>query len=171
MATLEGTDEQLIDFENKHANNWLRLIYQLRRHLDFWSTKHIQAPLWHIKHAYLPVLFNIPVAGTTATEIGHRALVQKQNLSRTIREMEKEGIISARRNREDKRSERLALTPEAKDFVLDTHFKLAALQSDYKNLVGEQEWKIATNVLLKIIAYHEKLEESEKHYPGTNSPA
>lgn len=171
MATLEGTDEQLIDFENKHAHNWLRLIYQMRRHLDFWSAKHIQAPLWHIKHAYLPVLFNIPVAGTTATEIGHRALVQKQNLSRTIREMEQEGIISARLNRDDKRSERLALTPEAKDFVLDTHYKLAALQDDYKKLVGEKEWQIATDVLLKIIAYHEGLEAGASFHPGKDNAA
>ncbi len=156
--TEKSIDEQLSSFEKKHANNWQQLIYNLRKHMDVWNAKNVKAPLWHIKHSYLPVLFNIHLHGTTATEIGQRSMVYKQNISRTIREMEDQGIIVARANREDKRSERLTLTPEAKKFIFETHLKLEKLQDDYINIVGEQNWKIATEVLLKITAYHENLE-------------
>lgn len=156
--TEKDVDSYLCEFEVAHKHNWQHLIYNLRKHMDVWNAKNVKAPLWHIKHSYLPVLFSIKVAGTTPTQIGRRHLVVKQNMSRTIKEMEKEGIIVIQKNDEDKRSESLNLTPEAKEFVLDTHFKLKGLQDDYKKIVGEQNWQIATDVLLKIIAYHESLE-------------
>ena len=162
MMTEKNIDEQLSDFELKHKNNWQHLIYNLRKHMDVWNAKNVKAPLWNIKHSYLPVLFNIRVNGTTATQIGQRSMVIKQNMSRTIKEMEKEGIIVVKENRKDKRSECLNLTPEAKEFILETHFKLEKLQDDYKKIVGEQEWQIATQVLVKIIAYHENLEKKRQ---------
>lgn len=158
--TENNIDEQLSDFEKKHENNWQHLIFNLRKHMDVWNTKHVKAPLWHIKQSYLPVLFNIHVHGTTATEIGQRSMGFKQNISRTIKELEDKGIIVARVNKEDKRSERLNLTPEAKKFILATHVKLDQLQEEYEKIVGEEELKIATKVLLKIIAYHENLEKN-----------
>ncbi|RYE20275.1 MAG: MarR family transcriptional regulator [Sphingobacteriaceae bacterium] len=101
------------------------------------------------------------VHGTTATEIGQRSMSFKQNISRTIKELEDKGIIVAGENKEDKRSERLNLTPEAKEFIFETHVKLDQLQEDYIKIVGEQNWQIATDVILKIITYHENLEKDQ----------
>lgn len=119
--TENSINEQLSSFEKKHESNWQHLIFNLRKHMYVWNTIHIKAPLWHIKHSYLPVLFNIHVHGTTATEIGRRSMSFKQNISRTIKELEDKGIIVTRANKEDKRSERLNLTPEAKKFILAMH--------------------------------------------------
>ncbi|RYE28282.1 MAG: MarR family transcriptional regulator, partial [Sphingobacteriaceae bacterium] len=91
----KNLDERLIYFEKKHQYNWQHLIYNLRKHMDLWNAKNVKAPLWHIKHSYLPVLFNIHVHGTTATEIGQRSMSFKQNISRTIKELEDKGIIVA----------------------------------------------------------------------------
>jgi len=156
--TEKDIDKKLCEFEVAHKHNWQHLIYNLRKHMDVWNARNVKAPLWDIKHSYLPVLFNIKVAGTTPTQIGQRSMVIKQNMSRTIKEMEREGIIVVEKSEQDRRSESLNLTPEAKDFVLDTHLKLKDLQDDYKKIVGDRNLQIATDVLLKIIAYHESLE-------------
>ncbi|MET1056643.1 MAG: MarR family winged helix-turn-helix transcriptional regulator [Pedobacter sp.] len=153
-------DERLFEFEKKHENNWQHLIFSLRKHMDIWTTKNVNNPSGKIKHSYLPVLFGVRINGSTATQIAKRSVVIKQNISRTIKELENIGLITSRANKKDKRSERLDLTPEAKKFVLDAHLKVEQLQRDYKSLVGEKDLEVATNVLLKLIAYHESLNES-----------
>ncbi len=112
-----------------------------------------------MKQSYLPVIFNISVDGSTASKITRRSMVIKQNLSQTIRELKKTGMIVTETDNKDKRSERLYLTPEGKNVVLDAHLELDKLQKEYARLVGEDELKTAVDVLLKLIAYHEKLDE------------
>ena len=155
----KSLDERLVEFEIKHKNNWQHLIFNLRKHMDYWNVKHVKNPSGQLKHSYLPILFNIGVNGTTATRIGRRSMLIKQNLSRTIKELEGKGMVVARKNN-DKRSDRLDLTTEAKEIVLAGHMELEQLQDSYKKIVGEDDWMIATNVLLKIIAYHESLIKS-----------
>ncbi|MFD1257721.1 MarR family winged helix-turn-helix transcriptional regulator [Mucilaginibacter terrae] len=153
-------DERLFEFEKKHENNWQHIIYNLRKHMDFWTTKNVNNPSGKIKHSYLPVLFGIRVNGSTATQIAKRSVVIKQNISRTIKELESIGMVTTRVNKKDKRSDRLDLTPEAKEFILEAHLKVEELQDTYKKLVGERDLEIAKEVVLKIIAYHESLNET-----------
>lgn len=157
----KNIDDQLSIFEKSHENNWQHLIYNLRRHMDTWNTKFVKNPSGQMKHSYLPVLFNISINGSTATQIGKRSMVVRQNISRTIKELEEMGMIITRENKKDKRSDRLDLTEEAKQLVLDAHFGLENLQEQYKNIVGAYDWQIATEVLLKITAYHELINESK----------
>ncbi len=155
-----NVDEQLRAFKEKHYHNWHYLAYKLKKHLDSWATKNIKNPTGQIKQSYLPVIFNIGVDGSTAGTITKRSMVMKQNMSQTINELKKIGMIVTETDSKDKRSERLDLTPAGKHLVLDTHEKLDKLQEEYGHLVGEKELKIAVDVILKIIAYHENLKKS-----------
>lgn len=156
----KNIDDKLEAFEEKHEHNWQAMIYNLRRHLELWNARHVKNSAYQMKQSYLPALCNITVKGSTVTQIGRRLMVVKQNMSRTIKELEQKGMIVTRENEKDKRSERIDLTPQAKELVLDAHIQLDRLQEDYKSLVGEKNLEIASDVLQKIIAYHEKLNES-----------
>lgn len=152
-------DEQLRLFKELHKNNWQHLTSVLRRQLDHWSNGHVKSPEGKMKLSYLPVIFNISVDGSTASEIGQRAMVIKQTMSRTISELEEKGMIVTTINKKDKRSELIHLTDLGKDLVLDAHKELAILTQTYKDLVGENDFGIAESVLLKIIQYHHSLNE------------
>lgn len=150
-------DNQLSAFEETHRYNWQRLIYRLRRHMDIWNEQNLKSHFIGLKHSYIPVLFSIPLNGSTATQIGKQSLVVKQNISRTIKELENRGMLVAHADEKDKRRERLDLTAAAKEIILKGHLEVERLQNTYRDLVGEDDWQIATTVLIKIIAYHESL--------------
>jgi DNA-binding MarR family transcriptional regulator len=153
-------DKELRTFEEKHQYNWQYLAYKLRKHLDIWAGKNIKNPSGQMKQSYLPVLFNISVDGSTASSISRRSMVIKQNMSQTIGELKKIGVIVSETDSNDKRSERLDLTFTGKSLVLDTHLQLDHLQSEYAQIVGEKDLQVAVDVLLKLIAYHEGMEKS-----------
>ncbi len=153
-------DEHLRVFEKKHQHNWQYLAYKLRKHLDLWALKHIKNPAGQIKQSYLPVIFNVSVDGSTAKAITGRSMVIKQNLSQTLSELKKSGMIVSETDSKDKRSERLKLTIAGKNLVLDTHIQLEKLQEEYVRIVGKKELQIAVDVLLKLIDYHERLEDN-----------
>ncbi len=155
----QNVDEQLRVFEKKHQYNWQYLAYKLRKYLDLWAMKNIKNPSGQIKQSYLPVIFNISMDGSTASSIIRRSMVIKQNMSQTISELKKAGIIVSKTDRKDKKSERLELTEAGKSMVLDIHVQLDQHQNEYARLVGEKELQIAVDVLVKIIAYHEHLAE------------
>jgi DNA-binding MarR family transcriptional regulator len=109
-----------------------------------------------MKLSYFPVIFNISIDGTTAVDITRRSMVTKQSLSRTIKELQEKGIITTKADTKDKRSERLCLTQEGKEWVLEAHVQLEKLTNTYIDLVGEKDLKVAATVLAKIIAFHEQ---------------
>jgi len=150
-------DEQLRQFEDMTERNWQRIIYQLRRHMDIWAQKSVKPSWGQMKLSYWPVICNISVDGSTASEIGRKAMVIKQTMSRTLKELEEKGMIVSKTNEKDKRSECLELTNDGKQLILDASVDMAKMMATYKALVGEEDMETTINVLNKIIAYHETL--------------
>jgi len=150
-------DEQLREFEDMTERNWQRIIYQLRRHMDIWAQKSVKPSWGQMKLSYWPVICNISVDGSTASEIGRKSMVIKQTMSRTLKELEEKGMIVSKTNEKDKRSECLELTQEGKQLILDASVDLAKMMATYKELVGEKDLDTTINVLNKIIVYHEGL--------------
>jgi DNA-binding MarR family transcriptional regulator len=115
----------------------------------------------------MPVIFNIAVDGSTAVDLARESMIVKQTISRTVKELEENGMIEARQNDNDKRSEVLELTKKGKQFVLDCKMKSFELYETYKELVGEKKMEIALEVINKIISYHENLYAAdEEQLPG-----
>jgi len=153
----KSIDEQLRQFEDMTERNWQRIIYQLRRHMDIWAQKSVKPSWGQMKLSYWPVICNISVDGSTASEIGRKAMVIKQTMSRTLKELEEKGMIVSKTNEKDKRSECLELTNDGKQLILDASVDMAKMMATYKALVGEEDMETTINVLNKIIAYHETL--------------
>jgi DNA-binding MarR family transcriptional regulator len=160
-------DDQLRAFEAQQDSNWQGLIFNFRKHLDIWTHKNI-SPYWgQVKLSYMPVIFNIAVDGSTAVDLARESMIVKQTISRTVKELEENGMIEARQNDNDKRSEVLELTKKGKQFVLDCKMKSFELYETYKEVVGEKDMAIALEVINKIISYHENLYAAdEEQLPG-----
>lgn len=153
-------DEQLRTYAKKHETNWQQSIYTFRKHLDNWANRYVWSPWGEMKLSYFPVIFNIHVDGSTAAEISRRSMVVKQNMSRTLKELEEKGMITTHLNEHDKRSEHLMLTPAGKEMVLNAHVELEKLLQRYAELVGEHDLQIASKVIRTINEYHERLDTS-----------
>ena len=111
-----------------------------------------------MKISYMPVICNITADGNTTSELARMTMISKQNMSRTIRELEEKGVIASRINSNDKRSETLELTKSGKQLVIDANTDVFRMSTIYKKLVGAKNLEIAVSVLNKIIDYHDGLE-------------
>jgi DNA-binding MarR family transcriptional regulator len=150
-------DKQLMAFEGLQDKNWQRLVFNLKKHLDHWAHINIKPHWGQMKISYMPVICNISVDGSTTSELARMTMISKQNMSRTIRELEANGMIVSRINSNDKRSETLELTDSGKQLVLKANTDVFRMSTIYKKLIGTKDLEIAVNVLNKIIDYHERL--------------
>lgn len=141
--------------------NWGRLIHIAKKHLDVWSHQTIKPYNGHLKLSYMPVIFNISPEGNTNTEISKKAVMAKQAMSRTVKELEQMGMITSAPIKQDKRSYRLNLTEEGKNYVQDANQEMIKLIAQYKQLVGETDFNTTLEVLSKIIRFHETLGMNE----------
>jgi DNA-binding MarR family transcriptional regulator len=157
-------DERLLEHQKNRDCNWQRLIFILRKHFDIWAHQNLTQYWGDVKISYMPVIFNINLEGSTSIDIARKSMIAKQSISRTIKELEGKGFIVTKPMKHDKRSELLELSQEGKQFVLDASDAAARLQENYKQLVGAEKLAIAEEVINKIIAYHEQLEEEQGGY-------
>ena len=142
--------------------NWGRLIHIAKKHLDVWSHQTIKPYNGQLKLSYMPLIFNISPEGNTNTEISKKALIAKQAMSRTVKELEQMGMIASTPIKHDKRSYRINLTKEGKNYVEDANREMIKLVEQYKQLVGETDFNTTLEVLSKIIRFHERLHKSEE---------
>jgi DNA-binding MarR family transcriptional regulator len=162
----KNIDEQLRVLEQMQDKNWQRISFNLRKHLDAWSHDHVKPAWGHMKLSYWPVICNISVDGSTAAEISRKSMITKQNISRTLKELEEHGMIYSQINKNDKRSEVILLTEAGKKLILEANGEALGINEVYKKLVGEKELATTLEVLKKINAYHESLAENENDHPG-----
>ena len=143
--------------EYDDKENFARLISIAKRHLDIWSLQNIKLANAEMKLSFLPVIFNIGPDGNTNTELSNKSLVFKQAMSRTLKELEEIGMITSTTTTNDKRSNKINLTREGKEFIQESTGKLSGMVKEYVDLVGEKDFKTTLKVLSKIIDFHEGL--------------
>ena len=141
--------------------NFARLISIAKRHLDIWSNQNLKSVNGEMKLSFMPVLFNISPKGNTNTELSKKSLVFKQAMSRTLKELEEAGMIISTPIDNDRRSNKINLTKEGKEFITDSTEKLSKIITEYVDLVGEKDFKTTLKVLSKIIDFHEGLNSGE----------
>lgn len=157
----ENLDDRLRKYELEQQDNWQNISFILRRVHDIWSHKNVSADWGQIKLSYWPVICHISVDGNTAADLSRKSFVVKQNMSRTIKELEDKGLIISETSKKDKRSERLKLTQMGKELVCESMGKVTDLSEEYKKLVGDADLAIAVKVINRIIDYHVKLNEAD----------
>jgi DNA-binding MarR family transcriptional regulator len=154
-------DNQLRRYEQDQDHNWQRLSFNLRRVHDIWSHQDVNTRFGHVKLSYWPVICNISVDGSTAAEIAKKSFVVKQNMSRTIKELEEKGMIVSKTSKKDKRIELLELTHAGKQLVCESMARISDLAEEYRMLVGEADLATAMRVINEIIDYHAKSNEGD----------
>ena len=144
------------NFEER-KQKWPWLLAIAKRHFDLWVTDKATKHLGEFKISYMPFIANIDPKGGTNQSIANAAKLSKQGMSRTISELEENGLIEIESNLKDKRSRNLKLTKKGTQFMSNAFGEVHQLTEKYKVLVGENNFEIAINVLAKIVAYHETI--------------
>ncbi|WP_158552637.1 MarR family winged helix-turn-helix transcriptional regulator [Spirosoma telluris] len=154
---------ELTDYMQHNERNWVRLIAVTKRLTDGWMQNAMDASTdIPFKTSFMKFLTNISLKGTTNQELAKRAMQPKQAMSRTVKELEAEGLIKTEKSKRDGRSAKITLTDEGKKLLLVAKQEQAKLTDAYKELVGEENFAIAVDVLCQIIAYHESLSQVEE---------
>jgi DNA-binding MarR family transcriptional regulator len=138
--------------------NWARLLNVYKRYLDNWSHEHVRSNKVEMKLSFMPVIFNISPTGSTNGELSKRSMVFKQAMSRTLKELEEKGMVHLSATK-DKRSNKINLTEDGKEFVTNAQTQLKSLIETYVSLVGEEKFNTTIEVLTKIVEFHEKQNE------------
>lgn len=152
-----GIEEKLREFEGLQDKNWQRLIFNLRKHLDIWAHENVDPGWIKMKLSYFPVLCNIAVDGNTPSEISEKSMITKQNVSRTLKELNMHGMVTTVANQDDKRSDIVVLTESGKQTVYEANVNVFKLNDTYAKLVGSKELEITLDAINKIISYHKSL--------------
>ncbi len=148
------------NFEER-KQKWPWLLAIAKRHFDLWVTDKATKHLGEFKISYMPFIANINPKGGTNQSIANAAKLSKQGMSRTISELEKNGLIETENNLKDKRSRNLKLSTKGIQFMSNAFGEVHQLTEKYKELVGENNFEITINVLAKIVAYHDTVEKDK----------
>ncbi|GAB4041664.1 MarR family winged helix-turn-helix transcriptional regulator [Spirosoma gilvum] len=152
--------KELSMYMQHNDRNWGRLIAVTKRLSDLWMQRAMnEKSTIPFKASFMRFLTNISLDGVTNQELARRAMQPKQAMSRTVKEMEAQGLIATERSKRDGRSSKITLTKEGQKLLLTAKKEQEKLTDTYKALVGEENFATAVEVLYQIIAYHESLSE------------
>ncbi|MFD2287937.1 MarR family transcriptional regulator [Pedobacter petrophilus] len=156
----KNIDEKLREIEQMQDRNWQKLSFNLRKHLDLWSHANMDANWKDMKLSYWPIICNIGINGCTPSELSRKSMIPKQNISRTIKELEALGMIESKSSEVDKRSEVLFLSQKGKELTYKANNNVMEMNNIYRKVVGAAELEITITALNKILVYHEDLQKN-----------
>ncbi|KRT17832.1 hypothetical protein ASU31_00610 [Pedobacter ginsenosidimutans] len=152
-------DLKIRALEKMQDRNWQRIVFNLRKHLDCWSYSNINPAWQQMKLSYWPVICNIGIDGSTPSDLSKKSMINKQNISRTVKELEDHGMVEIRTNEADKRSDLIFLTENGKKLIFEANSEVIKMNEIYQQVIGKKELEITLTALNKILAYHEHLLE------------
>jgi DNA-binding MarR family transcriptional regulator len=153
----DSVDQQLIDSEFIKMHSWAKIVTNLKRQFDVWTTAQlVLCGYKNFKIAHMPVLMNISVEGTNNNELAKRARVSKQATSKVIKELSLFGYIKSKTDPTDKRSSIVMLTEKGKRLVVDARFCVKHLMDEYRKQIGKTEFDEVVKTLLKIIQFNDR---------------
>jgi DNA-binding MarR family transcriptional regulator len=160
MDDQEQIQSELAAYMRTNDRNWARLMWAGKRLFERSIQQAMNASgIGPFKFSYIPFLASISLKSITNRELAQRAKVPKQAMSRTVKELEEQGLIRTEKNQKDGRSVKISLTIEGQKHLLTIKREQHRLMDEYKRVVGEEHFNIAVDVLRQIIAYHESLDQ------------
>jgi len=152
-----GLDPRLKDTEYLLMYGWGKIVSHLKKQMDQWAiTELSQNGYKDFKIAYLPVIMNIDLDGTTNNDLADRARVTKQAMSKVIKELQGKGYISAKPDPRDKRSIIFTLTARGKDFVKCAKKVSGELMDNYRKEFGKKNFNDLVIRLVAVIEHNDK---------------
>lgn len=138
-----------------------KLLYLLKRLSDEWyCTELCHANLKGFNNSYIPMFMSIGTNGISNSKLASNLSITKQAASKVIKELEDLNLVRSEKCSTDGRSMMLYLTDEGIGFYEHISRQMAALEKEYKKVVGAKNYENAINVMLKLVEYHQNLEKA-----------
>ena len=100
----------------------------------------------------LLVLNSAPDRMLTMTELGRRAVVSRERVSRVVSELEREGLVERRRNPDDRRSSFAAITSEGRQRLRTAApLYLDVVDAHFIGHMSAREADVVTKALSKVV--------------------
>ncbi|MBB5394991.1 MULTISPECIES: MarR family winged helix-turn-helix transcriptional regulator [unclassified Mucilaginibacter] len=134
-----------------------KLVYLLKRLLDEWMGKklcRIDQPGFNSAH--LPLFMSIGKTGISNNELAAKMNVSKQATSKMVKELEAINMVRSEKSPDDARVVMLYFTTEGEAFYYNLKNQVMELENQYKKVVGNKNYEIAIEVMLKLVKFHEE---------------
>lgn len=104
----------------------------------------------------LLVVNSAPNRQLRITELGNKAVVSRERVSRVVTELEREGLMERRANPDDKRSSFAAITDEGRTRLrAAAPIYLAGIEEHYLRHLNAEERVVVTKALTRVLAAEE----------------
>lgn len=109
---------------------------------------------------FMPYFMNIGLEGISNHELVHKIMVTKQGVSKTVKELERLGLVYTGKSEIDARSIMIYLTDAGKALYEAVSRMAEEATEDYIKAIGAKKYEQFIDTLIKISEYHESMENS-----------
>jgi DNA-binding MarR family transcriptional regulator len=144
--------------ENPHDPDRLifKVLYILRRNTDKAATAYLGSLLpGDFNFTFLPYFMNIGPDGISNHDLVNKIMVTKQGVSKTVKELERLGLVYTDKSTADARSIMIHLTEEGKSLHAAITKMADKVTDEYVNLVGAKKYEQFIDTCIKISQWHE----------------
>jgi len=150
-------DHKFKDVAYIQSCGWGKITAVLKKQFDKWAMERLAKKGYKgFKMAYMPVIMNIDLNGTSNNDLALRANVTKQAMSKVIKELQKSGYISSKTDPDDKRSTIFRLTSKGESLIQTAKESVSDLMDEYRKLIGKKNYDGLLMQLVNIIEHMDK---------------
>lgn len=141
---------------NNEEQVLFKLIYIFRRQIDELSLNQLKDLLGEeITVSQLPYFMSIGYSGISNHELLKDIRVTRQGVSKTVKELERLGLVCTSRNLEDARTIMINLTKQGRDLYDKIRMLSDNITSEYIQILGEEKYESMIDSLKVIIKHTE----------------
>jgi DNA-binding MarR family transcriptional regulator len=134
-----------------------RALWRMKRHYDkvIETWLHAQG-FTDVKVGYLVFLGNLDKDGVSGSDLARKAVVTKQAMSKTIKELEALGYVTIQRDANDGRAQVIYLSERGKVMFLELKNCVSHLTAKMNFIVGEARMEAMLDTMLTLLNHLEK---------------
>ena len=148
--------------ENLHCPEKLifKVLYILKRQTDkLAAAKLANLVPGDFNITFMPYFMNIGLEGISNHDLVHKISVTKQGVSKTVKELERLGLVYTSKSETDARSIMIYLTQEGKNLHGAVNKMAYEATEGYIKLIGAKKYEQFLDTAIKISEWHESQEE------------
>ena len=137
-----------------------KLLYMVKRFTDKASTAALSTLISEdFNSTFIPYFMSIGYAGISNHDLVSKILVTKQGVSKTVKELERLGLVYTGKSETDARSIMIYLTDKGKNLFSAICEMADDMTDDYIKLVGAKKYEQFIDTFVKISKWHESQEQ------------
>ena len=137
-----------------------KMLYILKRQTDKAAAIHLASLLpGDFNMTYMPYFMNIGSDGISNHELVTKIMVTKQGVSKTVKELERLGLVYTGKSETDARSIMIYLTPQGETSYAAINKMAGEMTEEYIKLIGAKKYESFMDTCIKISQWHEDQEK------------